>query len=172
MSGISHAITMALEALINRATGKRIEADWEGRYTLRMQKAYNILGWICGVIACSPVVALFFEVPTNIGGWVAFGFLFFSFGFAAALCILYYRNHQVVFDKTYIEVTSPLRKVTTSTWDKVVKTKYSYNAGLLTLIDSDGQKLKINHHLIGLATFVSLLESKTGFWTGLEFNRQ
>jgi hypothetical protein len=78
----------------------------------------------------------------------------------------------VVFDKTYIEVTSPLRKVTTSTWDKVVKTKYSHNAGLLTLIDSNGQKLKINHHLIGLATFVNLLESKTGLWTGLEINRE
>ena len=172
MSGISHAITMALEALINKATGKHIAADLEGRYTLRMQKAYNILGWICVVIACSPVVALFFEMPTKIGAWIVLGLLFFSFGFAAALCILYYRNHQVAFDTTYIEVTSPLRKVTTSTWDKIVQTKYSYNAGLLTLIDSDGQKLKINHHLIGLSTFISLLESKTGLRTGLEGTRQ
>ncbi|SDF55051.1 hypothetical protein [Chitinophaga filiformis] len=172
MSGISHAITMALEAVINRATKKRVEANWEGRYILRMQKAYSILGWVCGMIACTPIVVLFFEVPSDISGWIALGFLFFSMGFAAALCILYYRNHQVAFDKTYIEVTSPLRKVTTSTWDKVVRTKYSYNAGLLTLIDSDGQKLKINHHLIGLSTFVSMLESKTGHRTGLGINRQ
>lgn len=172
MSGIEEVITIALEALVNKATGRRIAADFEGRYILRMQNAYNILGWVCGVIAGSPVVALFFEVPTDISGWIAFGFLFFSFGFAAALCILYYRNHQVVFDKTYIEVTGPLRKVKTSSWAKVVKTKYSYNAGLLTLIDSDGQKLRINHHLIGLATFVSLLETKTGLVTGLDINRK
>ena len=172
MSGISHAITTALEALINKATAKRIVADWEGKYTLRMQKAYNILGWICGVIACCPIVALFFEMPVNISEWVIFGFLFVSFGFAAALCILYYRNHRVVFDKTYIEVTSPLGKVTTSTWNKIVKTTYSYNAGVLTLIDSEGQKLKVNHHLIGLNTFLSLLGSKTGFGTEIEMHKQ
>ncbi|MBW8684743.1 hypothetical protein [Chitinophaga rhizophila] len=163
MSAIAHVITAALEILINKATVKHIENDWEGRYTLRMQKAYYILGWICGLIAITPVLVLTFEVPTDIAGWIAFGGIFLGAGFFAVLSILYYRNHQVIFDKKYIEVTSPIRNVTTTTWDKVVKVKYSYNAGLITLIDRDGQKLKINHHLIGLHTFLSVLENKTGF---------
>ncbi|QHS59230.1 hypothetical protein [Chitinophaga agri] len=172
MSGIEHAITVVAEAMINKGTGRRPEVDFGGIYTLRMQTAYNILGWICACIAFIPVVVLFFEMPANTGEWLAFGFLFFSFGFMAARCILYYRNHKVIFDKTYIEVTSPLRNVTTSTWDKIVRAKYSYNAGLLTLTDMHGQQLKINHHLIGLAAFVNLLESKTGLRTAIEVNRR
>lgn len=180
MNGISHLITAIVDAIakhyMKKPTGKSIEADLVGNYTLRMQKTYNILGWFCTTLFVIATVGITFDNstdgPSNAFAYVipAFGFLILGGG--GVLCILYYRNHQVVFDATYIEVTNPLGKVKTSTWDKIIKTKFSHTTGLLTLTDSDGQKLRVNQHLIGLGTFVHLLESKTGLAAGVDVYRK
>lgn len=169
----SHVIILIAEAIsthqLNKATGKNITANWQNDFTLRMQKAYNILGWICIGIAAFSIVPLITGHPNNIYLFILLPFGLLFFGGAGWLFILYYRNHQVVFDDTYIVVTGPFKKVTTSRWDKIVTTKFNNTTGLLTLTDEDGQKLRMNQHLIGLQKFTHLLTAKTGLYAGIEY---
>jgi hypothetical protein len=173
MSIFAQAISLLLEAFtkhqIEKATSANIEADIQKDFTLRMQKAYHIVGWICIGIAAASLLPIILGEPITIFFMIGLPFFILFFGGAGVLFILYYRNHQVVFDDTYIIVTNPLKKVTTSRWDKLVKTKFNITTGLVTLTDEDGQQLKLNQHLIGLKTFAARLAAKTGLHTGIEF---
>lgn len=170
---LSHVITLVVEAItrhhLNKATGANIDANWQNDFTLRMQKLYNVLGWICIGFAVFTILPLIIEHPNMIYLFVLLPFGLFFFGGAGILLILYYRNHQVIYDDTYIVVTGPLKKVITSRWDKIVDTQFNSTTGLLTLIDEDGQKLRMNQHLVGLQKFTTLLAKKTGLYTSIEF---
>lgn len=172
MSIISHAVALVVDTIVkhyfNKPAAKRIEADWQGNFTLRMRKRYYILGRIYVVFACAITALLVFKPPVGLFTITTAAFFLLAFLGAGVLYILYYRNHWVTFDDTYIEVSNPRGNVITTTWNKIVKAKFNLLTDILTLTDEDGQKLKLAKPLTGLNTFVTLLKQKTGLTSGVE----
>lgn len=167
MSMISHVVTQLVEGYLKKATKNNIAADLQQEFTLRMQKAYNIAGYVCLGIASLSLVPPIFEKPDALYYFIVVPFILLFFGFFGALFILCCRHHRVVFNDTYIVVWSPLGKEKTTTFKKIVKTKFNATTGFLTLIDEDGQKLRVNQHLTGLHKFITRLRVKTGLYAVL-----
>jgi hypothetical protein len=161
-------LTVALTLrYLHKSTSKSISTDDKGQFSIRMHKLYNIVGIIsivlCLVITIGPILA----GESDIGIYIMTFFMFLLFGGLGLLCILYYRNHNVLFDTTSITVQSPFGKLKSTSWQKLAKASFNPTSGMLILTDSDGQKLKIHQHLVGLNKFIRMLEIKTG-WTSKE----
>lgn len=163
---LSHIITPIVEAItreyLRKKTDIHTEKDWQGDFTLRVHKFYNILGWGCATIACVPIIGFLFDPPDLLTLLIVVPSFILMFGFFAALGIMSYRNHKVVFNKTYLMVTTPLGKVKTTTWKKIVGIKFNATTGFLKLTDEDGQKLRVNQHLVGRSDFLHMLQMQTG----------
>lgn len=149
---------------LNKSAGKSISSDENGQFTIRMHKLYNIAGIISLILCLVVTIGPMLTEEADLALYVMTFFMFLLFGGLGLLCVLYYRNHYVLFDTTKIEVQSPFGKCKTTYWNRLVKATFNPASGLLTLIDSDGQKLKVHQHLVGLGKLVGMLESKTG-WT-------
>jgi hypothetical protein len=80
------------------------------------------------------------------------------------LCVLFYRNHYLRFDNSKIEVRSLFGNTKTINWNEIKSANFNRLSGLITLKDESGQKIKMHQHIVGFATFISYLESKTD-WT-------
>lgn len=165
---LSHVITQIVDAItrayLDKSTNVNIDEDPQGDYTIRMHKFYNILGWSCAVIAVVPLVAMIFDMPDLLTLLVLVPFYLLMFGFFAALGILTYRNHQVVFNHTYIVVTTPLGKVKTATWKSIVEVRFNSTTGFAKLTDQNGQKLRVNQHLVGRNDLIRMLHRQTGIY--------
>ena len=164
---ISYACVALLTGIflkyLNRATGKIVKPNGINQYFLRMNKFYNIAGYIamciCLVFIIGSIITLEFELAV----FVMVFFIVIIFGGLGLLGILLYRNHYLLFSSTKIEVRSVFGKTKITTWNKIQNVSFSQNSGLITITD-DGQKLKVHQHLVGLSKFVAYMEDKTE-WT-------
>ncbi len=164
---ISYACVALLTGIflkyLNRATGKIVKPNGIDQYFLRMNKFYNIAGYIamciCLVFIIGSIITLEFELAV----FVMVFFIVIIFGGLGLLGILLYRNHYLLFSSTKIEVRSVFGKTKITTWNKIQNVSFSQNSGLITITD-DGQKLKVHQHLVGLSKFVAYMEDKTE-WT-------
>ena len=164
---ISYACVALLTGIflkyLNRATGKIVKPNGIDQYFLRMNKFYNIAGYIamciCLVFIIGSIITLEFELAV----FVMVFFIVIIFGGLGLLGVLLYRNHYLLFSSTKIEVRSVFGKTKITTWNKIQNVSFSQNSGLITITD-DGQKLKVHQHLVGLSKFVAYLEDKTE-WT-------
>ncbi|RXK86077.1 hypothetical protein [Filimonas effusa] len=163
-SAIVGGVVAAFLIYLKGATAKKINANEQGQFMLRMHVLYNIVGWVSLVISLIVVAGVFFlEAPDMLMyGLMLFMFLFF--GGLGLLSVLYYRNLYVLFDDSRIEVRDIRGKVKVTTWQQIVSARYSVNSGLLLLTDDEGQKLKIHCQSVGMGKFVAFLEDKTE-WT-------
>lgn len=114
---------------------------------------------LCLVVTLGPILT---DDPDT-AMYIMIFFMFLLFGGLGLLCVLYYRNHNVLFDNSMIEVQNRFGKTKITTWDKIKKVSFTPTTGLLTFIDSDGQKLKVHQHLVGISRLVGVLESKTSW---------
>lgn len=162
---LSHVITQVVEIItreyLRKSTDIKTDKDWQGDFTLRMHILYSILGWCCAALGCVGVAGLISD-EWNKANLVIYTIGFLLCGFFAALGILSYRNHKVVFNKTWLIVTTPLGKVKTTTWKKIVSTTFNPTTGFLKLTDEDGQQLRVNQHLVGRRDLVHMLQMQTG----------
>ncbi len=164
---ISYACVALLTGIflkyLNRATGKIVKPNGIDQYFLRMNKFYNIAGYIamciCLVFIIGSIITLEFELAV----FVMVFFIVIIFGGLGLLGVLLYRNHYLLFSSTKIEVRSVFGKTKITTWNKIQNVSFSQNSGLITITD-DGQKLKVHQHLVGLSKFVAYMEDKTE-WT-------
>lgn len=154
-------IVAATLGYLNKKASTHTQPKQDGWYLLRMHRLYNFMGYLgilLGiVVGIGPVLTDEADLAMYITIFLAF-LIFMGLGI---LSVLFYRNHYLRFNDTDIEVSNAYGKITRTSWDNLIDGRFNISSGLITLTDSDGTKLKIHQHLIGLGGFVGLMEQKT-----------
>jgi len=156
-------VTLSL-AYLNKATAKPPIANGQGQYLLRMHKLYNYVGILAVLLACVFVIVPPLVETMDIAMAIMAIAMLLIFGGLGTLCLIYYRNHYLLFDENIIEVRNPKGQIRTISWHDIERASFNSFTGFLILTDRNGGKLKIHQHLVSLGKFVALLEDKTG-WT-------
>ena len=159
---VSLAVATTLTYL-NKATKKNVTANESGEFILRMHKLYKITGYIAIVIGLIVTIGPIFSDKPGKEIYLLMFLMFLIFIGLGTLSVLYYENHYLLFDNSKIEVRNALGKTKTINWNDVQKAKFNPTSGLLTLSDSNGIKVRIHQHLVGLGKFITCLESRTHF---------
>lgn len=158
---VTTVLTAAAIGYINKAAQKRPDPSITGQYILRVHKIYNITGYASLIFGILMVLSTFFE-KFELNYYILTLVCFVFFAGLGTLCILYYRNHYLLFDNTMIEVRGPLGRLNRLKWSEIQTAGFNSMSGLIKLKGKDGQAIRINRHLVGLPRFIAMLEDKTG----------
>lgn len=143
---------------LNKASGRTIEAV-EGVYQLRIHKLYQFIGIVSSVIgSVLLVLPLIYDglaaLPVALG-------MFLLFTGLGVPCILWYRNHHLIYNPEKISSKSWLGKSSEIYWKDIKNISFNSLSGLLLIEDARGTKVKAHQHLVGLKSFVEFMEQKT-----------
>ncbi len=164
--GLIGAIVAIFMSLMARSANKRVIADPDGSFTLKMHKFYGIIGIL---VIASLVVFIGMALlegdkeMLSIGG----GFLGICMGLPGIIVLLYYKNHKLIFDDQSMTAYSWSGGKTKINWDQVQKISFKGFSGLIKIQGEENQLIKAHMHLVGLKTFVEKVEEKTP-WTAKE----
>jgi hypothetical protein len=161
--------TMVTAALIylNKVASRHTTKNKEGWYTLRMNRLYQIVGILVGIIGLSFLFLGLSEQDTN----ALITVLILSLGFIALgfICFLWFLNHRLNFNEKTIIASSFNGKPTSLNWQEITNISFSSFSGLITLTGSNGEIVKAHQHLAGLNSFIELMERQTK-WTAKSLN--
>jgi hypothetical protein len=157
------AVLVAL-IFLNRATRKAIAPDAAGRYHLRMNKLYSLAGITGLLMGLGLAIATIFREGTmNIDKATLIVMIlgiFWGFGIP---CLLYYRNHRVIFDDTTIAVVNVFRKSKTVAWEEITVARVRPLTGML-VIYTPAATVKVHQHFVGISNLINKFTEKKG-WT-------
>jgi len=158
---IGVAVTTAL-AFLNKAASKQTTKKEHGRYELRMNRLYQVVGGLVGVMGLSFLFLIVGEQDST----ALITILILSLGFAALgfVCLFWYVNHRLNFDEQTVSATNFYGKSNSVNWNEVVNITFNNFSGLITLTSNDGTTVKAHQHLVGLNNFVEVMEQQTK-WT-------
>ena len=158
---IGVAVTTAL-AFLNKAASKRTIKNEHGLYELRMNRLYQIVGGFVGLMGLSFLLLIVGEQDLT----ALITILILSLGFAALgfVCLFWYVNHRLNFDERTVSATTFYGKTNTVNWNDVTSITFNSLSGLITLTSNNGTTVKAHQHLVGLNSFVELMEQQTK-WT-------
>ena len=163
---IGIAVSTSL-AFLTKSTGKPIATDESGRFNIRMNKLYGIMGIIGLVFGLLFLIFLPLTTePNDSGIWFIVILMLLIFWGAGIPCLMYYRNHRVSFDDNSIVATNVYGKVKEIKWSDILNIKFKVLSGLLVLTTKN-EIIKVHQHLVGLSKFIELIENKTK-WTRKE----
>jgi ABC-type Fe3+-siderophore transport system permease subunit len=168
-SGISFHLAIGLAVLValiylNRATRKKITPDAAGRLYLRMNNLYSLAGVTGLLIGLGLTISTFFrDEPFTWETMVLIGLILGIFWGAGIPCLLYYKNHRVIFDDTTITVVNVFGGSKTVAWHEITAARFKPLTGMITIY-SPATTVKVHQHLIGLSHLVNKLTEKKG-WT-------
>lgn len=155
------SMAIALTYLGKGANVTPVKGD-EGYFELKMNKFYKVLGIVAIVCVVTFIVG---SVAYNeLDSELLLGIIIMTIilGVPGLICLLYVTKYRVAFNNEQIEVRNIYGKVVTVRWAEIVEAKYNHFSYFLHLKVSDGRKIKIHQHLIGINTFLDLLEKKRG----------
>jgi len=155
-------VIVAALLFLNQATRRRIFPDAAGRFHLRMNKLYSF-GGVFGVLLGLglSISGLMRESSLEMTGLVLIALgMTWSAGIPS---LLYYYNHRVTFDDTSITVTNAFGETTTLVWEEITSAHFNKLSNLI-ILHAAGRKVKIHHHLTGVANLEDMLKEKKG-WT-------
>ncbi|MEO1629025.1 MAG: hypothetical protein AAFV25_28025 [Bacteroidota bacterium] len=144
---------------LGRAANQRLEGNPKLGMNLRMHRMYAAIGWVVVVFGLVISILCLVDDPDN-NRWIAF-FLLAIIGGLGGICLLFYYNHRLDFDKERIGVVSWTGSRKELHWEQVTNIRFNGFAGYLILEDKGGTRIKISQHMVGLRTFVDLIEEKT-----------
>lgn len=72
------------------------------------------------------------------------------------------QNHRLTYDSQKIESKSWLGKTSTIHWDNIKTISFNSLFAMIIIVGEDGEKVKAHQHLVGLNSFVGMIEQKTG----------
>ena len=156
---IAISVSLALAYLKKGATTKFFLTG-SGKLILRMNKLYAVMGLI------GFILGLFITIMIVItkGPLLVAAIVLIIFWGTGIPCWIYYRNHILKFDDKAIEVKSFYGKDGSILWSDISDISFNHFSGLLTILDNKGIIIKIHQHIVGLSSFVKMLEQKTS-WT-------
>lgn len=157
------AVSAAFAFLV-KGTGKIVPKDEAGRFNLRMNKLYGIMGVVGLLVGFAFVVVLPLTVESIDNGMtLAIALMLLIFWGTGIPCFMYYKNHSVSFDNHSIRVTNVYGKTNEILWSDVSAIRFKALSGLLAI--STGEKtVHVHQHLVGLTKFMEYIEDKTR-WT-------
>ncbi len=157
---INVAVVAALAYLTGGAS-KNVDRNKEGQFVLRLSWLYQILGIIL-LAFCS--IFIFAGIYYQEKDLLLIGFLMFLIiGILGLVCLIWYYNHQVIFDEKIISTSSWTKKITSMKWDEIESIKFSPLSGYIKIKSLD-KTIKLSSHLVGLKEFIKIMEKQTK-WT-------
>lgn len=155
------AASSALDYL-NKASSKKVSKNENGWYELRMNRLYQFIGISVGIMGLSFLYLTIGEQHSS----SLMIILVISLGFSSLglTCFLWYRNHKLRFNDTTIIALNVYGKPSSLSWDDITDISFNGLSGQITLVGKDANTVKAHQHLVGLGSFVELIESKTK-WT-------
>lgn len=160
------AISVIL-AFLTKATGKAVVIDNDGHYNLRMNKFYGIIGFVSLIIGLLFLIFLPLTAePNDSAVWIVTTLMPLIFWGIGIPCMMYYRNHRLVFNNNSIIVTNIYGQIKEIKWSDIKDINFNALSGLLVLKTTQ-EKIKIHQHLVGLSKFIEHIENNTK-WTQKE----
>lgn len=158
-SVISFVVTFAMSYL-NKGASLKTESIKGEKVHLRMNKLYLIIGYVgVGIAIAFSIGTMFFYEP---GLEILCGLIWLIMGGTGTACLVYYRNHKVVFDEEQFVVSNWKGNNSTFRWNEISSVKFKPISGYLKVKDlSKGSN--IHSHLIGLSMFIDKLDELTEF---------
>jgi hypothetical protein len=143
--------------LINKSSNKEIEFNKNETVTFRMNKFYLYFGIIGLFIGLISSISIFLNERDFL---LAITF-FTMFSSSGLFLVLMYKNHQITTLENKIEIFNTIGKKKTIHWEEIKDVKFDFFKGNLTLKDGNGEKLKINQHIVGFKSIIQILKDKT-----------
>lgn len=151
--------------LIMAAFGKRssvsVTADAAGMRTLRLTKAFGIMGWVAVVLT---LIFVYGGTASALNGEPLFVFLLLcgvAFGAMALSLIRNGRNHAVSFDEARMIVTDARKRTEECAWTDLLSGRVHPLSKMIVLRTSDGRRLRINPYLIGSDELFRMMAERT-----------
>lgn len=164
MDWIEHAITAiligAFMAYASSQSTKELSKNIEGKYCLRLNVSYKWIGMVSIVLGIVAFIAGLLSDEEGI--FMIVFFVLLIFGGLGIILVMWYQNHQLIFDEETISVKSWKGKTETVKWEAIDNIKFSPIMGYLRIY-SKTKKLNIHFHLVGLVGFVRMMEEKTKY---------
>ena len=145
--------------LLQRGTATPITPAVNGNTTLRLPKFYAILGYVCLGMVVLAIGGALYEGDPSI--WWAVLFIFLLFGGLGGACVLWHWNHHVSFTRNQFTVTDYLGNPETLRWETLTDVTYKPGSGYVYLHRAERKPVKLSHHLVGLQSFLTMLEEQT-----------
>lgn len=164
---IIFVVSLALYFL-NKGAKDKVDQNENGEFKLKMHKLYLIVGYVCCALGLVMLAMVFNDIfirkVIEAGQLIPIIFMFVMFGGLGFACVLWGRNHYIIFDENQIIVSSVYGKINKILWAEIVSIEFSNISGLITIKNAEGIKIKIQMHLLGLIEFLNTMERKTR-WT-------
>ncbi len=158
---VTLAVSLAMNYL-NRGASQEIEQSKNGEIELRMNKLYQILGYVCiGFASIFVMAALYYQEKEMYVIGIVMLILFGGLGIS---CLMYYQNHKLTFDDEKITVQNWRKKIEEIKWGEINEIKFNPFSGYLN-IRGLNKKMTIHQHLVGLKAFAKKMEEKTKWKT-------
>ncbi len=143
---------------INRAASKQVEANPEGQRVLKPNALYMVVGWMGIALGFfSIVVMVMYWEREVLAPAILLALLMGGGGYSL---LLYYRNHRLAFDDEMIMITGWTGKRTEIRWVDINNIKYNLLSGYVKIYGL-GQKANIHFQMVGLKSFLDMMEQKT-----------
>jgi hypothetical protein len=142
---------------MNRGSKQTVFVSNDGCYELRMNKMYLIIGVVCALIG---LISLLMPVLANeysLQIFITSGVLFLLFLGGGVYCILWYRNHRLFFGEQGFVTESVYGKRQNIRWDDIIQVNFSSFAGMVRVVDKQGNIAKAHQHLVGFSSFIRML---------------
>lgn len=154
---IGIAVSLAMN-FMNKGASQNIRENENGEIELRMNKLYQILGYLCiGITTIFVLAAIYYQDEEM---YLIGGIMFLLFGGLGLPILMYYNNHKLRFNDDRILVHNWLGKSNEIKWSEIDSIKFNPFSGYLK-INGLNKKLTIHQHLVGLKEFLKRMEEKT-----------
>lgn len=161
-------VTSVVMGYLAKSVSGEIKPNPDGRYLMQMHKTYKIGGYAAIVLGVIIAACIFLLDPVEWMGVTSILGLFVLFAGLGTICVLYFRNHHVLFNEEQVEVKSVFGSTGFFKWEDVVGAKLNKTSGDIVLKVKDGQKFRVHQHLRGINHFLATLENKTNISVNLD----
>lgn len=154
---IGLAVSLAMNYM-NKGASQEIAKNPSGEIELRMNKLYQILGYLSiGFASIFVIAALYYQEKEM---YIIGMSMLLLFGGLGIPCLMYYQNHKLKFDDEKIVAQNWRKKIEEITWREIDEIKFNPFSGYLK-IRGLNKKMTIHQHLVGLKEFTNKMEEKT-----------
>lgn len=157
--GLAVSLTMNY---MNKGASQEIAKNMNGEIELRMNKLYQILGYVSICFASIFVITALYYQEKEL--YIIGVLMLFLFGGLGIPCLMYYQNHKLQFNDERIIVQNWRKKVEEITWGEINEIKFNPFSGYLK-IRGLNKIITIHQHLVGLKEFTNKMEEKTNWKT-------
>lgn len=154
---VGFVVTLVM-TFLNKAAGKQLMKSESGEYELRIHNLYNMIGLSAVGIGLIGIVAfLVYQEPDMIYMAIVLNIIFTPLGI---VCILWYKNHKLIFNEKEVTTVNWLGKATTIQWTAINSINFNPFSGQV-ILKANKTTLKAHQHLMGLSDFFTTLTLKT-----------